>query len=76
MGAFDSKKTKLCKNLIITLVFEKNAKFFAENCRKSPKIAIITSTADKFVKNCHEFAQNVAQSFFVYICQLMRKLNR
>jgi hypothetical protein len=39
MGAFDSKKTKLCKNLIITLVFEKNAKLFrqklskiAENC--------------------------------------------
>jgi hypothetical protein len=26
------------------LVFEKNANFFAENCRKSPKIVIITST--------------------------------
>jgi hypothetical protein len=25
-------KAKLCKNLIITLVFEKNAYFFAENC--------------------------------------------
>jgi hypothetical protein len=25
-------KAKLCKNLIITLVFEKNANFFAENC--------------------------------------------
>jgi hypothetical protein len=30
--------------MIITLVFEKNANFFAENCRKSQKIVIITST--------------------------------
>jgi hypothetical protein len=37
-------KAKLCKNLIITLVFEKNANFFAENCQKSQKIAIITLT--------------------------------
>jgi hypothetical protein len=39
-------KAKLCKNLIITLVFEKNANFFSENCRKSQKIVIITSTQD------------------------------
>jgi hypothetical protein len=32
--------------LIITLVFEKHANFFAENWRKSPKIVIITSTPD------------------------------
>jgi hypothetical protein len=38
-------KVKLCKILIITL--EKNDKnFFAENCRKSQKIVIITSTPD------------------------------
>jgi hypothetical protein len=37
-------KAKFCKNLSITLVFEKNAIFFAENCRKSQKIVIITST--------------------------------
>jgi hypothetical protein len=37
-------KGKLCKILIKTLVFEKNAKFFAENWRKSQKIVIITST--------------------------------
>jgi hypothetical protein len=37
-------KAKLCKILIITLVFEKNANFFAVNCRKSQKIVIITST--------------------------------
>jgi hypothetical protein len=43
-------KAKLCKILIITLVFEKNANFFAENCRKSQKIVIITSTPDEPVK--------------------------
>jgi hypothetical protein len=37
-------KAKLCKILIITLIFEKNDNFFAENCRKSQKIVIITST--------------------------------
>jgi hypothetical protein len=36
-------KAKLCKILIITLVFEKNANFFAENSQKSQKIVIITS---------------------------------
>jgi hypothetical protein len=35
-------KTNL-KKLIITLVFEKNAHFFAEICQKSQKIVIITS---------------------------------
>jgi hypothetical protein len=39
-------KAKFGKILIITLVFEKNA-FFAENCRKSQKIVIITSTPDR-----------------------------
>jgi hypothetical protein len=37
-------KAKLCKILIIALVFEKNANFFAENCRKLSKIVIITLT--------------------------------
>jgi hypothetical protein len=37
-------KAKLCKILIITLIFEKNAKIFAENWQKSQKIVIITST--------------------------------
>jgi hypothetical protein len=40
------------------LVFEKNANFFAENCRKSQKIVILTSTPDEFVK---KIAQPVAQ---------------
>jgi hypothetical protein len=34
------------KKLIITLAFEKNANFFAENWQKSPKIMIITSTPE------------------------------
>jgi hypothetical protein len=29
------------QNLIITLVFEKNANFLAENCQKSQKIVIL-----------------------------------
>jgi hypothetical protein len=33
-----------CKNSIITLVFEKNANFFAENWQKLQKIVITTST--------------------------------
>jgi hypothetical protein len=37
------------KNLIITLVFEKNANFFAENYKKSQKIVIITSTPGRYV---------------------------
>jgi hypothetical protein len=37
-------KAKICEIFIITLVFEKNANFFAENCQKSQKIVIITST--------------------------------
>jgi hypothetical protein len=37
-------KAKFWKNLIITLVFGKNANFFAENCPNSQKIVIITST--------------------------------
>jgi hypothetical protein len=34
MAFLTQNKDKLCKNLIVTLVFEKNAKFFAENRRK------------------------------------------
>jgi hypothetical protein len=37
-------KAKLCKIVIITLVSDKNANFFAENWQKSQKIVIITST--------------------------------
>jgi hypothetical protein len=43
--AFLTQNTaKLGKILIITLVFEKNANFFAENWQKLQKIMIIAST--------------------------------
>jgi hypothetical protein len=32
MAFFTQNKAKLCKILIITMVFEKDANFFAENC--------------------------------------------
>jgi hypothetical protein len=43
------------------LVFEENANYFAENCQKSQKIVIITSTPDEFVK---KIVQNEAQRIF------------
>jgi hypothetical protein len=43
LAVFAQNKGKLCKNWIITLVFEKNVNFLAKNCRKSKKIVIITS---------------------------------
>jgi hypothetical protein len=43
--AFFAKTADIfCKNLIITLVFEKSANFFDENWQKWQKIVIITST--------------------------------
>jgi hypothetical protein len=44
MAFLTQNNAKLFKILIITLFSEKNANFFAENCRKSPKIVIITLT--------------------------------
>jgi hypothetical protein len=49
LAFFTQNKAKLCKNLILTLVFEKNANIFAENCRKSQKIVIITSTPGNII---------------------------
>jgi hypothetical protein len=55
MAFLTQNKAKLCKNLIITLVFEKNANFFAENWEKLRKIVIITSTPgrNKMKTNSH-----------------------
>jgi hypothetical protein len=45
MAFFAQTTASFCKKIvIIALVFEKNANFFVENCRKSQKIVIITST--------------------------------
>jgi hypothetical protein len=43
LAFFVQTTASFCKNVIITLVFQKNANFLAENWRKSPKIVIITS---------------------------------
>jgi hypothetical protein len=51
MAFLTQNKAKLCKMLIITLVFEKNANYFAENCQKSQKIVIITSTPGQGHRN-------------------------
>jgi hypothetical protein len=37
LAFFTQNKAKLCKILIITLVFKKDDNFFAENWQKSPK---------------------------------------
>jgi hypothetical protein len=42
IGVFN--KTLLIYAKTITLVFKKNANMFAQNCRKSLKVVIITST--------------------------------
>jgi hypothetical protein len=57
-------KAKLCKILIITLVFEKSAIFIAENCQTSPKIMIITSTPGH--------TENVSEETGEFVRQLSR----
>jgi hypothetical protein len=47
IGIMTQNKAKSCQILIMILVFEKNANFFAENCQKSQTIVIITSTPEK-----------------------------
>jgi hypothetical protein len=44
LAFWTQNKAKLCKLLIITLVFEITANFFAKNGGKLQKIVIITST--------------------------------
>jgi hypothetical protein len=58
-GFFTQNKAKLCKKLIITLVFEKNSNFFAENCQKSQKIVTITSTPGYVERVCNYFDSDI-----------------
>jgi hypothetical protein len=60
-------KAKLCKNWIITLVFEKNANFFAEIWQKSQKIVIITSTPDECENKCRKCHKCSLNNFFLKI---------
>jgi hypothetical protein len=68
IGVFD--KAKLCKILIITLVFEKNANFFAEICQKSQKIVIITSTPDESLSHTKFISQFFGENSFKIITYL------
>jgi hypothetical protein len=59
----------VCKNCIIALVLKKNANFFAENVRKSPKIEIMTSSffiifASKLFFMAKKLAQNTTDYLF------------
>jgi hypothetical protein len=69
LAFFSQTTATFCRNLIITLVFEKNAKFFAENWQKSQKIVIITSTpellANVKMSIVDDFDQFFAQIFFL-----------
>jgi hypothetical protein len=60
MAFLKQNKAKLSEILIITLVLEKNANFFAENCQKLQKIVIITSVQSEQMI----LAQYVAQYIF------------
>jgi hypothetical protein len=54
LAFFAQTSASFCKNLIITLVLEKNANSFAENWEKLQKIVIITSTPEKNVTKSFE----------------------
>jgi hypothetical protein len=62
LAFLSQNKAKLCKNLIITLVFEKNANLFAENCRKSQKIVI---NIDPRFRNATYLKSNTNYPLFV-----------
>jgi hypothetical protein len=61
MAFFAQTTASICKNLIITLVFEKNANFFAENWQKSQKTVIITSTRSCLARKPNELNANNAR---------------
>jgi hypothetical protein len=48
LAVFAQTTASFCKNLIVTMVFEENAIFFAENWQKLEKIKIIASTPFEF----------------------------
>jgi hypothetical protein len=67
-------KAKLCKILIMTLfVLKKNGNFFAENCQKSPKIVIITSTQAAAI--VYQADQNLRVARF-FMVQKIRKMEK
>jgi hypothetical protein len=57
LAFFAQTTARFCKNMIITLVFEKNAKSFAENWQKSQKIVIIASTIRMYLISRQGYVQ-------------------
>jgi hypothetical protein len=69
MAFLTENKAKLCKILILTLVFEKNAIFSPKNWRKSQKIEIITSTPRRIWTHLAFQACLLAEEFAVVLEQ-------
>jgi hypothetical protein len=53
-------KGNFAEKVIITLVFEKNAIFFAENCPKSYKIVIIASVSQVLLGTTYQNGESVS----------------
>jgi hypothetical protein len=62
-------KAILCEDLIVTLVFEKNAIFFAKNWEKSQKIVIVTSTPGVYFGQGDQIGRIFAQWMVLYLGQ-------
>jgi hypothetical protein len=73
-------KAKLRKILITTFIFEKNANLYPENCRKSQKIVIITSTPviakirflHLFYSNTHNYNANYVTENSIVMFQVLK----
>jgi hypothetical protein len=59
LAFFAQAIASFCKKFIITLIFDENANFFAENRQKSPKIVIITSTPGFAVSGIRRFREEL-----------------
>jgi hypothetical protein len=69
-------KGNFAEKVIITLVFEKNANFFAENWQKSQEIVIITSTPERIFED-RIFVSRIksAFSYYLFLCDVYAKVN-
>jgi hypothetical protein len=66
-------KAKLSDILIKTLVFEKNANFFAENCQNSQKIMIITSIPGASPTITHELQRQRCKNLQRQRCKNLQR---
>jgi hypothetical protein len=75
-GVLAQTTVSFCKNLIIALVFEKNANFFAEHWQKSQKIVLITSTPDWAIfYSCRQNFLAIFLHRISYVCIIKTKLD-